>query len=296
MSSQQDAATQHSVATQRSVATGDEPPSRPQPAHFQVDTSEFFFDGAGLSALLIHGLTGTPYEMRYLGEQLAAQGIRVRGVRLAGHASAPEDLGQATEENWYESVVRGFEELRAYGDPTIVVGLSCGAVLAARLAEDQPEAVSGLVMLAPAFFLSWQQTVALKAISVLGPMTKTIYLHNQRSSDIHDQSALLIHPTCRLMPLSAPIELLKLSAVVRAPLQRIKQPALIMHSINDHTCPAKKNVDYLMQHLGSAQKRAVLLDQSYHVITVDSDKDRVVAEVLGFAQQFRAPPQRSANA
>ena len=48
-----------------------------------------------LSALLVHGLTGTPYEMRYLGERLAAQGIRVRGVRLAGHATAPEDLGKA---------------------------------------------------------------------------------------------------------------------------------------------------------------------------------------------------------
>lgn len=262
----------------------------------RVDTSEFFFAGAGLSALLVHGLTGTPYEMRYLGERLAAQGIRVRGIRLAGHAAAPEELGQATQENWYESVLRGFEELRGYGDPIIVVGLSCGAVLAARLAEDQPDAVAGLVMLAPAFFLPRSQTLALRAISVLGAMTKTIYLHNQRSSDIHDRSAVLIHPTCRLMPLSAPIELLKLSAIVRARLDRIRQPALIMHSINDHTCPAKKNVDYVMQHLGSARKRLVMLEESYHVITVDSDKDRIANEVLVFAEQFRAPHQQVANA
>ena len=268
-----------------------EPPSR-----LKVDTSEFFFDGSGLSALLIHGLTGTPYEMRYLGERLAEAGIRVRGVRLAGHASAPEDLGQATQENWYESVVRGFEELRSYGDPNIVIGLSCGAVLAARLAEDQPEAVSGLVMLAPAFFLPWQAMLMVKVVSLLGPLTKSLYLHNDRGSDIHDQSASLIHPTCKLMPLSAPIELLKLSALVRGPLDRIKQPALIMHSVNDHTCPQPKNVRYLMQHLGSIQKRAVMLDQSFHVITVDSDKDRVVSEVMGFANQFRARRRESATA
>ena len=260
-----------------------EPPSRPR-----VDSSEFSFGGAGLSALLIHGLTGTPYEMRYLGERLAAGGIRVRGVRLAGHASAPEDLGRVTHENWYESVVRGLEELRAYGDPNIVIGLSCGAVLAARLAEDQPEAIAGLVMLAPAFFLPWRQTAALKAVSLLGPITRSLYLHNDRGSDIHDQSAALIHPTCKLMPLSAPIELLKLSAITRSALNRIHQPSLIIHSINDHTCPAKKNVDYLMQRLGSAQKRAVILDESYHVITVDSDKDRIVSEVMGFMDQFRA--------
>jgi carboxylesterase len=266
------------------------------PSRARVDTSEFFFDGSGLSALLIHGLTGTPYEMRYLGERLAGAGIRVRGVRLAGHASAPEDLGRVTHENWYESVVRGLEELRANGDPIIVVGLSCGAVLAARLAEDQPEAVAGLVMLAPAFFLPWRQTVALKLVSLLGPLTKILYLHNDRGSDIHDQSAALVHPTCKLMPLSAPIELLKLSAIVRAPLPRIRQPSLIMHSINDHTCPPKKNVDYLMERLGTAQKRAVILDQSFHVITVDSDKDRIVSEVLGFANQFRSSHPRSATA
>ncbi len=273
------------------MSSQDEPPSRPK-----VDTAEFFFDGSGLSALLIHGLTGTPYEMRYLGERLAADGIRVRGVRLAGHATAPEDLGGVTYDNWYESVVRGFEELRAYGDPNVVVGLSCGAVLAARLAEDQPEAVSGLVMLAPAFFLPWKQTLTIKAASLLGGLTNILYLQNTGGSDIHDQAASLVHPTCRLMPLSAPIELLKLSAVVRARLDRIKQPTLVMHSIGDHTCPASKNVNYVMGHIGSIQKRAVMLDQSYHVITVDSDKDRVASEVLDFANQFRTSARRTANA
>jgi carboxylesterase len=97
------------------------------------------------------------------------------------------------------------------------------------------------------------------------------------------------------MPLSAPMELLKLSRIVRRQLPRIKQPTLIMHSVNDHTCPSAKNVNYLMQHLGSAAKRAVMLDQSYHVITVDSDKDRVATEVLDFASQFRAAQRRSAN-
>jgi carboxylesterase len=261
----------------------------------KVDTSEFFFEGSGLSALLVHGLTGTPYEMRYLGEHLAARGIRVRGVRLAGHATVPEALGQTTCDNWYESVVRGFEELRTYGDPNVVVGFSCGGVLAARLAEDQPDAVSGLAMLSPAFFLPWQHELMAKAVGLLGSLPRSIYLYNEHGSDIHDPGAVLVHPTCRLMPLSAPIELLKLSALVRPRLESIKQPALLMHSLGDHTCPAHRNVDYVMKHLGSAQKRAVMLDQSYHLITVDYDKDRVVSEVLAFLNQFRTPERRAAN-
>ena len=130
----------------------DEPPSRHSAG---VDTGEFFLpgSGAGVSALLIHGLTGTPYEMRYLGEQLAVRGVRVRGVKLAGHAGTPEELGETGYDNWYESVVKGLEELRQLGEPIIVVGLSMGAVLAARLTADQGESIAGVVMLAPAFFL-----------------------------------------------------------------------------------------------------------------------------------------------
>src|SRR5271168_804754 len=95
----------------------DEPPSRHAAG---VDTNEFFFPGAGVSALLVHGLTGTPYEMRYLGERLAARGVRVRGVKLAGHAGQPEELGPVSYDNWYESVVNGLEELRQYTEPVVV--------------------------------------------------------------------------------------------------------------------------------------------------------------------------------
>src|SRR5215472_9190657 len=108
----------------------------PHPTEPIADTSEFFFPGAGRSVLLIHGLSGTPFEMRYLGERLAAAGVRICGVRLAGHAGGAEELGAATRVQWYESAVEGFERLHRFGDPVAVAGLSMGALLAARLAAD----------------------------------------------------------------------------------------------------------------------------------------------------------------
>jgi carboxylesterase len=275
----------------------DEPPSRHSAG---VDTREFFLpgaaaDGAGVSALLIHGLTGTPYEMRYLGERLASRGVRVRGVKLAGHAGAPEELGGAGYDNWYESVVKGLEELRQYGEPNVVVGLSAGAVLAARLAADQSESIAGLAMLAPAFFLPFSTSLALRGLrGVLGSIVDRIYLHNPGASDIHDAAARSVHPACRLMPLSAPMKLLDLSALVKPMLTRVTQPALVMHARRDHTCPMRRNVDYVMKHLGSREKRAVQLDESYHVITVDSEKERVAGEVAEFVERFRVAPQTRA--
>jgi carboxylesterase len=272
----------------------DQPPSRPS---VRVDTSEFFLpgSGAGVSALLIHGLTGTPYEMRFLGEQLAARGVRVRGVKLAGHAGTPEELGEASYDNWYESVVNGLEELRQYGEPIVAVGLSMGAVLAARLTADQGESIAAVVMLAPAFFLPTSTTIMLRGLrGLLGSLVERIYLFNPGASDIHDAAARSIHPSCRLMPLSAPLKLLELSKVVKPMLARITQPALVMHARSDHTCPMRKNVDYVRKHLRSAEKRAIELDESYHVITVDSDKERVVSEVAEFVERFRVTPQKRA--
>jgi carboxylesterase len=266
----------------------------PHPANSGVDTNEFLFPGTGVSALLIHGLSGTPYEMRYLGERLAAGGgVRVCGVRLAGHAGAPEELGAATHAQWYESVVEGFEGLRRYGDPVVVIGLSMGAVLAARLAADQREAVAGVVMLSPAFFLPLWVRGPLRALRTLGPLADRIYLRS-KGSDIHDAAARSVHPSARLMPLSAVLELLKLSAAVRPRLGRVTQAALVIHSRRDHTCPMRRNVDFLLGHLGSAQKRAVILEDSFHVITVDSEKERVASDVIDFVNVFRAAQPASA--
>jgi carboxylesterase len=261
-----------------------------------IDTNEFFFPGARVSALLIHGLSGTPFEMRYLGERLAASGARVCGVRLAGHAGAPEELGAATLAQWYESVVEGFERLHRFGDPVAVVGLSMGAVLGARLAADQGEAVAGVVMLSPAFFLPLWVRGPLKALTALGSLADRVYLRG-KGSDIHDDAARGGHPSARLMPLGAVLELLTLSAAVRPRLGRITQPTLVIHSRRDHTCPMRRNVDYVLGHLGSAQKRAVILEESYHVITVDSEKERVASEVIDFvsALSSSAEPARAIN-
>jgi carboxylesterase len=252
-----------------------------------VDTREFFLPGSGLSALLIHGLTGTPYEMRLLGERLAAAGVRVQGVRLAGHGGAPEELGEVTHANWYESVVEGFEHLRAYGEPNVVIGLSMGAVLAARLAIDQREAVSAVVMLSPAFYLPLWIRAILRLLRPAINLADPIYIRQHNSSDIHDAAARQVHPTTRLIPLRAALNLIELSDQVRIRLPELIQPTLVIHSRHDHTCPFDKNTEFLMKHLGSSTKRLVALDESFHVITVDSERERVVQETLDFILPFR---------
>lgn len=266
------------------MTQSEDEPHQPTP-----DTSEFFFPGAGASALLIHGLSGTPFEMRYLGERLAAAGVRVLGVRLAGHAGTPEELGATAHPQWYESVVEGFERLLGFGDPNVVIGLSMGSLLAARLAVDQREAVAGLVMLAPAFFLPASTRLALRLIRPARAFGDRIYFRKSAGSDIHDAAAREIHPGTRLMPLGAAVSLIELSDLIRPRLAEVVQPTLVIHSRRDHTCPYDLNMDFVMTRLGGAEKRAVTLDESYHVITVDSEKERVAEETVNFVLALRQP-------
>jgi carboxylesterase len=263
------------------MASPDDPPL---PAAALTD---FSLPGQGLSALLIHGLTGTPYEMRFLGAQLAAGGIRVHGVKLAGHAGGPEELGATTHQNWYESVIAGFERLRTYGDPIVVAGLSMGALLGTRLAVEQPDEVAALVLLSPAFYIRRPAQFLLRLLSPLDRDDR-LYFRAVDGSDIHDASARRVHPGSRLIPLRAALNLLELSAYVRPKVHDLTQPLLLIHGRRDHVCPFDRNTRFVIKH--HSRTRLVALDLSYHVITVDSEKDRVAHETLEFVRQYRAAP------
>jgi carboxylesterase len=89
------------------------------------------------------------------------------------------------------------------------------------------------------------------------------------------------------MPLRAALNLIELSDQVRARLAEVVQPTLVIHSRLDHTCPFNSNTEFLMDHLGCADKRLVALDESFHVITVDSERERVAQETLDFVLPFR---------
>src|SRR5687768_7646312 len=101
------------------------------------------------ACLLLHGFTGSPWDVRPLGEALAARGLYVRAIQLPGHGSTPEALLQVTRQDWLRAAAQALLSLREYRR-TFVVGLSMGALLALRLAVDYRERVHGLALVAPA--------------------------------------------------------------------------------------------------------------------------------------------------
>ncbi len=253
-----------------------------------LDVGEFSFDGREASALLIHGLTGSPYEMRYLGERIAQSGFRARGVCLAGHGGSPEALARTSFEDWYKSAEQGFDELRSHGDPVVAVGLSMGAVLAARLACERSDEVAGVAMLASAFYLNRSAEFALAIARYFGPFARRFHLAGN-GPDIADPETRRVYPRVTLMPVAAALELTQLSAHVREKLDNIRGPAIIVHSRQDHVCPYRRNVSLLMRQLAVPDKRLVTLEESFHVVTVDRERERVAGEVVAFLKKCRFP-------
>ena len=101
-----------------------------------VDSGPFFFEaGSDAAVLLIHGFTGTPYEVRGLGLALAEAGITARGIRLPGHESS-EALNCATRDDWRRAVRAAFLDLKDRYRHVGVAGLSMGGLLSLDLAAD----------------------------------------------------------------------------------------------------------------------------------------------------------------
>lgn len=246
----------------------------------------FFFPAGRAGCLLLHGFTATPQEMRFLGERLHAAGHSVSGIQVAGHGASIAEFEQRTWREWYASASDGLSALRRHASRVVAVGQSMGALLALQLAAQHPAEVDGVALLSPALVLSrrWLGWVA-QALRPLEPVLPQRYrCFSKSESDIADAGARAERVDYRQVPVRALLQLLALQKQVRRTLPQIRQPALVIHSRQDHTCPVD-NVAMLERSLGGAV-RSVLLENSFHVISVDVDKELVAAEVAAFVARI----------
>src|SRR5690349_18829933 len=139
-----------------------------------IKPSEFHLRGGRSGVLLIHGLTGTPTEMRFVGNGLNRAGFSVLGMQLAGHSGDENDLLATGWRDWYASVVEAATRLRAQVDHLFVAGLSMGAVLALKLAIDRPNDVDGLGLYGTTFFHDGWATPPIGRLAFLLPLAVTL--------------------------------------------------------------------------------------------------------------------------
>jgi carboxylesterase len=250
------------------------------PAPIRVDPSPFDLRAGSAAAperaaaLCLHGLTGTPWEVRSIGEALAAHGIRARGPALPGHNSTPETLAILARDAWVSSVRDELRRLRAEHERVFVVGLSLGGVLGLHMAAN--ERLDGLVVVGTPLRLR-------QPIPLIVPLLKRVMpmLPKRGGSDIRDADARARHPGYREMPLRSIHELIRLQRVVRAELSQIAVPILVAHGVHDRTADLE-DARRIHEGVASEVREIEIYHDSAHIVSVDHDAPALAARTAAF--------------
>ena len=226
--------------------------------------------------LLVHGFTGTPMSMRPWGEHLAAEGFAVRCPLLPGHGTRWQECNASTHDQWTTAFESAFDELAAVCDRVFVAGLSMGGTLATRLAQVRPDDVAGLLLVNPALLT---QRLDAKLLPLIARMTGS---WAPIASDIKKPGVTeLAYPK---LPTRAMLQLRALWAATRADLGRVTAPVIVFHSRVDHVVEPV-NSEILLAGVGSADRTEVVLEDSYHVATLDNDAEKIFTGSVTWIRQ-----------
>ncbi len=265
------------------------------------------------AVLLVHGLTGTPAEMRSLAKKLQQQGFSVMCPRLAGHCGSITELKKSRWQDWYGTIEQSFEALKAEHRQVYVAGLSMGALLALRLAAQKGDRVAGLGLLSSTFFydgwnmpkykrrlllplviysplrlfFSWTEAspYGIKCERTRAQVQSVLENRDANAAEqygIFRTPAVTIHESVRLI------------REARRALPQVHTPTMIVHALEDDMASIK-NAHFVASHIAARDIETFYVDDTYHVLTLDRRKHQVAERLSNFFLQ-RLPAASTAIA
>ena len=264
---------------------------------------------ARTGVLLIHSVGGTPRELEPVATGLSERGYTVSCCNLAGHGGSEEDLLASGWKDWFASAEQALTVLEKQCDVIVVGGLSEGSILALRLAAFHPTRVNGLCLFAPTlkydgWAVPWYSFLLM--LGLRAPFLRRMRITDPPPYGIKDEATRALiaqarhgdashEPVVQSTSLGTLQESHWLTRDVIRRLSSIKAPALIVHPREDDISDIS-NAIYLQRRLGGLVDFWVL-DDSYHLITIDRQRDVVMtrtAEFISFIEryskrQFAAP-------
>jgi carboxylesterase len=237
--------------------------------------------GDARGALVLHGFTGNPQSMRGLALALADAGFTVEMPLLPGHGTDIEDMVPTRWPQWCEAADDAFTALAARCDAVVVVGLSMGGSLAVWLAEHHLE-VAALSLVNP--------LVMPPDAATTGFIEAMIEGGDEIAPGIGSDIALegSVESAYPELPLRAALSLFEGVEEVKAKLGSVTCPVVLFTSTQDHVVDPKSS-QLLMERVKGPVEQ-VVLERSYHVATLDYDKDEIEARTVAFLSGVLAAP------
>jgi carboxylesterase len=236
----------------------------------------FSASGGPQGALVLHGFTGSPQSMRGLAHALAGAGFAVELPRLPGHGTSVDDMATTTWDDWSGAAEAAYKDLAARCERVVVVGLSMGGTLTVWLATRHPE-IAGVAVVNP----------------LVEPLDASI---TDLARDLHAKGETTIAGIGGNIAEPGQVELAYDAVVLRCllslgeavaelstQLDQVTSPVLILNAPQDSVVPPS-NSDLLARSVRGPVER-VTLERSYHVATLDYDRDLIEERVVAFARR-----------
>ena len=264
-----------------------------------------FYAGGPTGVVLVHGLTGTPTEMAHIGRRLNERGYTVYAPVLAGHCATERELVKTGWRDWLASVEQAVDWLAPQVERVCIAGLSMGALLALLVAARRAGKVAGIALYSTTL---WYDGWCIPRSAALLPLMLRLPLLSRRMRFLEPypygikderirnyilaklESGQSHEAGLRGMPGSSLAQMHRLIDVAKREMGQVCTPTLIVHANNDDVTSIR-NATYVAKKV-RGRVETVLLHDSYHLITVDAERDRVASVTADF---FRTPGEAAAG-
>jgi carboxylesterase len=238
----------------------------------------YFLPGGAAGCVLLHGFSATPAEMRPLGEFLAGEGYSILGVRLAGHATHPNDLDHTRWTDWLNNVEDGLALLSRHCSQIALVGQSLGGVIALlAAARYQPAAVVAISTPYGSLpKLAWTERLRM----LLHPMIHKEVERFPPDHPLHHRRELN-YPAYPEFPCQILSQLDQVILAMMENLPQVSVPILLVNSRDDPVIPIDCQ-QAIYDQLGSSQKEKQSFDGFDHSMVKDPKNQLVFTAVASF--------------
>ncbi|WP_250474644.1 alpha/beta fold hydrolase [Caballeronia sp. GAFFF1] len=249
------------------------------------------------AVLLLHGLSSSPLELRFLARFLADEGFATHTPELRGYSAG---TGHETMEGWIDAAVKEFDALAARYRHVSVCGLSMGATLAAAVAQRRPDARALLLLSVTLDYDGWAIPWYRFLLDYLyyTPLRSRYRYREEEPYGLRNEAlrskiarAMQKNEISEVGPASIAMPALheasRLAHAVRRELKGITTDCLIIHAIDDETS-SPHNARFVGKNVGASFLRTIWLDDSYHMITSDNEREVVARECALFLRESAA--------
>lgn len=261
-----------------------------------------FIAGNDLAVLVFSGLRSTPLELQPLIKVLSEAGFTVDAPQLSGYGFAI-DPAIGNWQDWLAQAVARFDALAARYSQVAVCGLSMGATLALAVAAERGDRVTAVIPLSTTLHYDGWNTPWYRFLSPLGYFTPLRHrmviretspfgLKNERlRSWIERQVAAEPITAVGASALSLPAlhEAARLMRHTRRHLSQIVAPTLIIHAIEDDIAHIRSAYE-VQRRVRSHHIQLIKLANSYHMITLDYEREQVAKLVTHFLHFYQKAP------